>query len=239
MPKALSISWSEGVSEAEAQVLLKTVEQTLNWLYFRHPSAFYDPPILVRVYGNWIIPAIGEDYPYGGIKWYVEASYDQGLQRVIAPVYLELVRREPWQRMDPHLDLVLLGEDLTEFPAPLARLYAGHYALGASFPGTAAVMSLWRLRQIADEELRRLALARLVRHHLGHVLAIPPFERREEVARRGLEMHCTRRCVMRHAETVEHLMALTLEEAEMGWPFCALCTQGLHSAIIRYDQEWS
>lgn len=96
MAKALSITWNEGVTEAESQILLGTVEQVLKWLYFRRMMAFFDPPIVVRVFGNWVIPALVVDQrPYWGIEWYVQHSYDPELQRVIAPIYLELVRREP------------------------------------------------------------------------------------------------------------------------------------------------
>lgn len=239
MSKRLSVTWSEGITEEESQVMLQTIEQTLTWLYYRRPMALFDPPILVRAFGNWVIPAMVDRHTYWGMQWYIDNSYDRELDRVIAPMYLELARREPWQRLDAHFDLALLDEDLTEFPAPLARLRPHDYALGSSFPGTVAVMSLYRVRRIATPELRAMTLTRLVRHHLGHVLAIPPFIRTERVARRGLELHCTNRCAMRHADTVEQWAAFTLEEAEMGWPYCDLCTQGLHSAVVRYGQEWS
>lgn len=134
---------------------------------------------------------------------------------------------------------MLLDSDLTEFPGPLARLRREEYALGASFPGTVAVISLHRLRTLTDPTLQGLALARLVRHHLGHVLAIPPFERREQVLRRGLEMHCTNLCVMRHADTLEQLANYAVQEAALGWPFCPLCTQALHSVVLRHAQEWN
>ena len=239
MPKSLSVSWGEGVTEKESQVMLQAIAQTLHWLYFRRTMAFFDPPITVRVYGNWVVPAMVDRHPYWGMQWYVDTSYDRELGRVIAPVYLELVRREPWQRTDAHFDLALLDEDITEFPAPLARLRRDDYALGSSFPGMAAVMSVYRVRRIADPQTRDLTLARLVRHHLGHVLAIPAFDRTVDVARRGLELHCTKRCAMRHADTAEQWAAYALEEAEMGWPFCDLCTQGFHSVMVRHNEEWN
>ena len=239
MPKSISITWSEGVLEQESDVLVQTIDRTLKWLYFRHPTAFFDPPLPVRVYGNWVIPALVAERPYWGTQWYVNSSYDQRVHRVIAPTFLELVRQEPWQRANPHLDLALLDQDLTDFPSPLARLRPDHYCLGTSFPGRAAVMSVHRIRNLADPAVRELALARLVRHHLGHVLGIPQFARQEQVARLGLEMHCTNRCVMRHAATVEQLAALAVEEVDRGWPFCGHCTRGLHSIIVEQTQSWN
>lgn len=240
MPKWISVTWSEEVTDSESQTLTRTIAQTLTRLYLHNPVALADPPIQVRTFGNWVIPALGRDHPYWGAQWYIDASYDENVQRVIAPVFLELVRQEPWQRADPHFDLALLAQDLTDFPTPLARLRPERYTLGASFPGTAAVMSVYRLRAIAGDEPQRLALARLVRHHMGHVLGAPSLTRKEQVRRLGLEMHCTSPvCAMRHASTVDECVEMAYEEAQSGWPFCDLCTSDLHSTITRYALVWS
>jgi len=239
MAKGISITWSEGIARRESQVLVDAVEQVIKWLYFRHPMAFFDPPLPVRIFGNWVIPAMMDDKPYWGTQWYIEQSYDRELDRVIAPQYLELVRREPWQQFREHYDLAMIDEDLTEFPAPLARARPDRYCLGASYPGTAALISVHHVRRIADRALRDRALARLVQHHLGHILAVPDFTRQEEVVRRGLEMHCTNRCVMRHAATIEELVDLTRDETSLGWPFCEQCTRGLHTVVAANSLVWS
>ncbi|HHX44988.1 MAG TPA: hypothetical protein GX714_13525 [Chloroflexi bacterium] len=239
MSKFISMMWSEGVLEEESEVFAQTVDGVLKWLFLRHPRALMDPPIRIHLYGNWVIPALVPNTPYWGTQWYIDMSFDNTLQRVIAPVFLELVRQEPWQRADPHFDLALLDQDLTDFPAPLARLRPDHYALGTSLPGTTAVMSLHRVRTLTEAHVRALALARLVRHHLGHVMGIPSFGRSASVQRRGLELHCTNRCVMRHAETVGELAALAIEEDELGWPFCELCTQDLHTVVVRQLYNWN
>jgi hypothetical protein len=239
MTKFISVMWSENITQPEGQILNTAVERVFKHLYLRHPAALFDPPIRTRVFGNWVIPAQMPDKPYWGTQWYIDSSLDKQLQRVIAPIFLEIVRQEPWQHADPHLDLALLEQELTDYTAPLARLHPDHYSLGSSLPGTAAVMSVFRVRTLSDAPLRDMALTRLVQHHLGHVLAVPAFERREFAVRRGLEMHCTDRCVMRHAETVEELAALAREEAEMAWPFCQACTRDLHSVIVRHLGVWN
>ncbi|HUV93672.1 MAG TPA: hypothetical protein VMX14_02415 [Anaerolineae bacterium] len=239
MAKSINVTWSEGVADQESQTMTETLRQVLGRLYLRLPSALAAPPIEVRVFGNWVIPALLPDRPYWGTQWYINTSYDDELKRVIAPSFLELVRKEPWQRLEPHFDLALLDYDLTDFPSPVARLLPGHYALGSSFPGTTAVMSVYRIRELTDRFARELALTRLVRHHLGHVLGVPQFTRKERVERLGLELHCTNPCAMRHAPTVERLARLALEESEMGWPFCELCTRELYSIVVRHTYTWS
>lgn len=239
MSKGISIVWSEGIARRESRILIEAAEMVIKWLYFRHPMAFFDPPLPVRVYGNWVIPALMDEGPYWGAQWYIEQSYDREIDRVIAPQYLELVRREPWQQLSPHYDLILVDEDLTEFAAPLARARPDRYSLGTSFPGTAALLSVYRIRQIADRDLRARALKRLVWHHMGHLLAVPDFSRERHVVRRGLEMHCTNRCVMRHADTLEELVELTRDEDNLGWPYCEECTRGLHAVIAAHSFVWS
>lgn len=234
MPKFVSVTWSEGVTDQESGLMLAAIDQTLRWLFLRTPGALEEPPIQVRAYGNWVIPALLPDRPYWGTQWYIDASYDREVGRIIGPDFLELVRREPWQRLDPHYDLALVDHDLTDFPSPLARIRREHYTLGTSFPGTTAVMSVHRLRRLGDERVRNLALARLVRHHLGHVLAVPSFARREDTTRLGLELHCTHTCVMRSAATVDELAQMSLQEAELGWPFCPECTADLYEVVARY-----
>ncbi len=240
MTKFISVTWSEDVTEHESDVLVSAIDRVLKWLYLRYPSALVDPPIQARVFGNWVIPALLPDRrPYWGTQWYIDASYNGELGRVITPTFLELVRQEPWQKGDPHFDLALLDRDLTDFPVALARLRPTHYTLGSSLPGLAAVMSVHRLRRLADARGRDLALRRLVHHHLAHILGVPSLVRGQEVARLGLEMHCTNLCAMRHAPTEEEWAALALEEEKMGWPFCPRCTAELHSVVLRYAQSWN
>ena len=235
----LSLTWSRGITEEESQLLRDTIDNVLKWLYLRHPAALREPAIRVLAYGDWVIPDLVPNKPYWGTQWYIDRSYDPDLKRVIAPSYLELVHQEPWQRVAPHLDLALLEQDLTDFPAPVAKLRPDRYTLGTSFPGSMAVMSAHRVRTLSDAYVRELALARLVRHHLGHVLKVPQFTRKEHIERLGLESHCTNVCVMRHVASVERLATYALEESEMGWSFCEECTRGLHAVIVRHQQSWN
>ena len=180
-----------------------------------------------------------DQQPHWGVQWYIDQSYDRELDQVIAPQYLELMRQEPWQRAMPHYDLALIDENLTEFPTPLARARPDHYCLGTSLPGTAALISVHHIRRLTDRTLRDRVLARLVLHHIGHLLGVPDLYRSEGLVRRGLEMHCANRCVMRHAATLEELVALTEDEATLGWPFCAECTRNLHTVVTENALIWN
>jgi hypothetical protein len=239
MVKFISVTWSEGINEWEQTVLANTLEHVIRWLNLRHLPALKDPPLRIRLFGNWMIPSLAPDHPYWGTQWYINRSYDQDLEQVITPVYLELVRQEPWQKVDPHYDIALVEHDLTDFPAPLARLRPEHYALSASFPGTSAILSTRRIHLLEDENMRQVALSRLACHCLGHALGAVDFSRKGDVARLGLELHCTNRCVMRHAASVDELVTLSLEEQEYGWTFCSTCTRALFSIMTHESYVWN
>ncbi|MHB9033365.1 MAG: hypothetical protein ACYC6L_09990 [Anaerolineae bacterium] len=238
MVKYISVTWSDGVTEHEYTIAAQAIEQVLRWLNLRHPAAFDDPPLRIRLFGNWIIPLLMPDKPYWGTQWYISRSYDEQVNKVITPDFLELVRQEPWQKIDPHYDMAILDQDMTDFPGPLARLRSAHYTLSSSFPGTSAVLSVFRLRLLPEGQ-RDLALVRLVRHSLGHALGAVDFTRNDDVARLGLELHCTNRCVMRHAENADDIVDLALDERELGWDFCPSCTRALHSLLIRESYSWN
>ena len=238
MVKYISVTWAEGVSEAESATAIKAIEQVLRWLTLRNPAAFDESPLRVRLFGNWVIPALVPDKPYWGTQWYIDQSYDGQVERVITPLFLELVRKEPWQKSEPHYDIAILDQDLTDFPPPLAHMRPDHYTLSSSFPGQSAVLSLYRLRALPQEQ-RSLSLSRLVRHCLGHTLGAVDFTRKQDVTRLGLELHCTNRCVMRHADDVAELAAYAKDESELGWDFCPACTRALQSLMIRETYSWN
>jgi len=239
MDTLITLTWSEGVSDLEAELFVHSVNQALNWLYFRRSDVFFDPPLRVQVYGTWIIPSLVRQQPYWGTQWYIDASYDGETGRIVGPSFLELLRNEPWQKASPHLDMILVDEDLTDMPAPLARRQPHYYSLGTSYPERAAVISVHRLRSLESNALKEAALRRLVRHHLGHLLGVPPFGDTQHIQRRGLETHCTHLCVMRHAETLDQLLTLVEEEASSPWPFCPRCTSALHSTVVTHAGNWN
>ncbi|MCE5257805.1 MAG: hypothetical protein LLG44_01935 [Chloroflexi bacterium] len=238
MAKYISVTWAEGITEHEHTLAVSALEQVLRWLNLRHPAAFEDPPLHIHLFGNWVIPPLAPDKPYWGTQWYINRSYDEEVERVITPVFLELVRQEPWQKAEPHYDIALLEQDLTDFPAPLARLRPAHYTLSSSFPGMSAILSVHRIRMLPEGQ-RDLALMRLVRHCLGHALGAVDFTRKDDVARLGLELHCSNRCVMRHADDENELVELARDESELPWDFCPTCTRTLQSVMVRESYTWN
>ncbi|NLV73551.1 MAG: hypothetical protein GXY52_02530 [Chloroflexi bacterium] len=228
MLKFISVFWIDAVSEAEYTAATQAMEQMIMHLTLRTPSALEHPPLRLRLYGNWFIPALMPHAPYWGIQWYVDQTYQAELDRVIAPDLLELIRKEPWQEASPHYDLVMIDLPLTDMPAPLARLRSDYATLSNSLHGLAAVISVNEVRKLHSLE-QEAGIRRLARHALGHMLGAIDLARQEQVERRGTEMHCTNRCVMRHAADAAELAELAQDEAALEWDFCPLCTRSLDS----------
>jgi predicted Zn-dependent protease len=217
------------VDDREAEVAVTAVREVLAGIYLTcREMGFLPFPTQVRAFGTWVVPAIRRGQPYWGTGWYVQNSLSPGSRRVIASRFLEMVEQEPWQRSDPHYDLALLHHDLVEEEG-------GDFVLGAALEGVGAVVSVLRLRFVLEEERRFLGLRRLVAHHFGHVLGVPAPMREDEVERSLGWRHCANTCAMRHAQTVEELVRLALEERAAGLEFCARCERELANALIISD----
>lgn len=229
--KAVSIMWAEGVTETEASTVVATVRDLLKVVYdIAVKRGVTLGPTAIRPFGTWIIPSIPVGEPYWGTHWYIDTAYDQGLGQVVGPRFLELVKQEPWQRVTPHFDVAVLDRDLTDVPGTGTD---EGFVLASVMPGTATVISVHRLREVADEELRLAALRRLVIHNFGHVLEVPARERASAVETSAGERHCTNMCVMRHAGTVARLLDAVGEERAAGLLFCADCRQDVLRSVLR------
>jgi hypothetical protein len=221
--KSISIMWAEGVTDAEAATVVKTVKQVVQVMYDLCLKAGVGlSPTAIKPFGTWVMPSIPAGDPYSGTQWYIDTAYDPALGQVVAPRFLELVKQEPWQIASPHLDVAVLDRDLTDGASSV---------MGSSLPGTATVISVHRLRGLSELEAQLTALRRLVVHNFGHVLEIPR-EGRLGVIDDRRERHCTAICGMRDPDDVEELVAMAREEAALGRLLCQECRQDLVRAVL-------
>ncbi|HEY3110365.1 MAG TPA: hypothetical protein VGL23_16510 [Chloroflexota bacterium] len=221
--KSISIMWAEGVTDVEAATVVNAIKQVVQVMYdLCYRAGVGLSPTAIRPFGTWVMPSIPAGDPYSGAQWYIETAYDQALGQVLAPRFLELVRQEPWQIASPHFDVAVLDRDLTEGSGSV---------MGSVLPGTATVISVHRLRELADQDARLAALRRLVVHNFGHVLDIPR-EGRLGVIDVGRERHCTSVCAMRDASGVEELVAMAREEIARGHVLCEECRADLVRAVL-------
>lgn len=229
--KSVSIMWAEGVAEDEARTVVGTVRDLLKVVYdLCLKAGVLLAPTAIRPFGTWVIPSLPPGDPYSGTHWYIDTAYDRTRGQVVAPRFLELVRDEPWQKANPHFDVAVLDRDLAD--PPRQRTSDHGFVLASVLPGTATVISVHRLRELGTATRLR-ALRRLVVHNFGHVLEVPSPARQAAVAELGGERHCTNLCVMRHAGSVEELVAACREEDDAGILLCPECRGDVLRSVLR------
>lgn len=227
--KAISIMWTEGVEDLEARSALIAVQKVVEtMLHASQEKRLFLPGPDIYPFGTWIVPSIPRGQPYWGTQWYVDNSYDEGTQQIIAPKFLELVQAEPWQQADPHYDLAIVEQDL----ALEERLKGFISTLGLVMPGVATIVSVYQLRAVEDLSLRLLSLQRLVSHCLGHLFQVPSPWREEDVEFSFGEKHCKGICVMRHTPDLKKLVEQAVAEAQGGVLFCDACRKDLLTLLV-------
>lgn len=227
--KSISMTWTKNVDILEARFALSAVQEITEELQvagFRR-GWFHSAPLL-NVFGNWIIPALPEGTPYRSLQWYIDQSYDRASDTIIGTKLLELLLNEPWQRSNPHYDLSLVEYELG--PKPEGEQSFG--ALVASIPGRIAVISVAPLRQIMDNRLRLFAIRRVVGHQMGHLFGIPSVSHPQSIAYSPLERHCVNVCAMRHADNLEELVRMAVEEINSGVLLCSTCRKDLLGIMV-------
>ncbi|TAK22106.1 MAG: hypothetical protein EPO26_12535 [Chloroflexota bacterium] len=231
--KSISIMWAQGVTDTEARTAVATIRDIVKTVY---DACFAEGVLLgptqIRPFGNWVIPTISTGNPYGSAAWYMETAFDAGRGQIVAPRFLELVRREPWQAANAHFDLAILDRDLADEPEKWFGLGHEPFVLGSVLPGTATVVSVFRLRDIADLRVRMTVLRRLIVHNFGHVLEAPGADRTEEVAASSGERHCVNRCALRDVTTFDNLIEFAQEERDASVSYCARCRRDIMRATL-------
>jgi predicted Zn-dependent protease len=231
--KPVSIMWTQGVDTAEAQLVVAAVRDFLRQVYaIGHQAGLALPPTTIRPFGTWYIPSQPEGSPYWGTHWYIDNSFDSSRQQVIGARFLELVREEPWQKSNPHWDVAVIDRDLIDKAPQIADEGYAEFALGASIPELATVLSVYRLRGLVRLEQRERALRRLVLHQFGQVLGLPSRSRQSGIETVGGCRFCTNRCVMRRASTVEQLVVAAEQDRDSQVVLCDQCRHDIIEIMI-------
>ena len=187
----------------------------------------------LRPLGTWIIPSIPRGSPYWSTLWYIEQSLDEKSGQIIAPQFIKIVEREPWQHAAPHYDVAILDQDLRDEPERNILADSDPHVFASCQPNLATAISVYRLRSIGDPEHRRTALRRLAIHAFGHVLDLPSSRRQENVELARGQINCLNTCSMRFASSVTQLVDLGSEEHDSRIIFCKECTEDILDHVVR------
>lgn len=231
--KSVSVQWTRDVSLDEARIALEGIAEAFEDIIRIAANHGFDlgrPEM--RPFGTWRIPGVETGSPYWSTRWYVTESLNRATGKIKGERFIDVIREEPWQKMGAHYDVALIHFDLDADQEKLSIVDGNSFALSTTEANLAAVISVLRLRELADNDEFALSLRRLAAHSVGHVIeATAP--RRPTVERSFGELHCTNLCIMRHASTVTEILRFAQEEEESDVLFCDECRSDILDHGIR------
>ncbi len=232
--KAISFQWTPGVEAWEAETIVSTiahVQEIAVVLGLR--AGFSVERSRLRPFGTWMIPQAPKDSPYWSSQWYVSQSLSEDESHVVGPRFLRVMEHEPWQQVGPHYDVAILEQDLRDEPQHNIAPQSDPHVFVSFRANLGCVVSLHRLRAIADPALRRVALRRLALHGFGRVLELPSPARTTNVdAVRG-SLACQNLCAMRFAANAAQWLDLGREEHDRRAVYCRECTEDLLRHVVQ------
>lgn len=163
--------------------------------------------------------------PYASLDWYTDMALlnlDRGFGRQVdASRVLTLSMSEPCQKNNPHLEVMIVDEDLNMSP-PI------NFVFGLTMPYFGTVVSIKRFGQLSqNKDLFKAIFARTVAHEFGHVMGLVS---RSRNTRYSLGTHCAGEggpCLMRQGLSLEEWTNQFTEEIEAGQSICPDCENEL------------
>ena len=244
--KPISILWSDGVSEAEVKAAVTAMRDFLRCVQaVGLEQDLCLAPITVRPFGNWIMQDANDREAYQSFQWYWQTSLDERSGQVSAATFIEIVRYEPWQQTEPHLDFALLHTDLRDDLTGGAdgAQSASEYPLvfACTEPDLVTVISTCHLAQVADRDLRLKCLRSLVMRSFGRLIGLPgglpapsrTGPHRSPAANRSPARKCAPPCAMHEVRSLDELMGQAAAEDNDTPMLCNLCREDLRSIVFR------
>lgn len=168
---------------------------------------------------------------YGSADWYLTHSHlvvrtDRNTQVDAGFVVLQM-KKEPWQMMSPHIDIMFTSRDLTVGNNNGDYLnFCFGYALGRF-----TVQSVARFRHLNEFE-KNLAIRMLFHHELGHILGMCGSSARSNTEE-SYGRHCTNYgCAMRQGLSVSEWVEHAMESWRAGMIYCPQCLADAQKAKI-------
>lgn len=204
-----------GVDDFQLEAITAGISEVLH-------LAGVSPRVLVTSFGVWRQQNWqdkGGLLPYSSIDWYIANAkkYSEKSGQLSGDAIMRDLQTEPWQKMQPHYDVVVLSSDMYS--------EGTNFVIGLAISGLGTVVSVARFRSL-DRDLQSECLKTEVIHELGHVFGLPREDRLENVAE-SLGKHCTNLCTMRQGlEVPKDWIRMTSDRLALG-AFCSQCRQDL------------
>ena len=210
MSLPIYVSYDSGITEREEIAILSGLHEALTYLT-------YDGEIKVFGADPW------SEGAYSSADWYVVSAksvyrVQTGHTQLDADSLLDLMANEPWQKSEPHIDVMFVSQDLTARDGSEWLNFVFGLACGRI-----TVQSVARFRDIPVETDRYLAIKSIVQHELGHIFGMVADLNRSNT-KDILGPHCTNRgCTMQQALSVPEWVQNARDAYQMGRVYCPQC----------------
>ncbi len=188
--------------------------------------------IAVRNYGNWKSRSYNPNgvlKEFHSVEWYLQYTKDNsdGRGQLDAGQLHKLFWNEPWQKTDPHYDVLITSADLYDARNGVRET---NWIFGSAIPGFSLVASTFRPRAEFRNETTYLEVLKTgVMHEFGHVIGLPN-ENRGYALEENLGGHCTNRCIMRQRVRIAEWGEITADRLNHG-ALCRDCLRDLSRGI--------
>ena len=153
---------------------------------------------------------------YSSADWYVRNARRLSFgvnEQLDAHHITNLLMEEPWQKDDPHIDVLVTAKDLS--------VKGFNFCFGATV-GRFTVNSVRRYRSLRYDD-RRLVIKSLIWHELGHVLGAAGDQGRVNTECK-IGQHCLNRgCVMRQGMNLSEAVRIARDAAAAHQIYCPQC----------------
>lgn len=159
--------------------------------------------------------------PFRSVDWYVDYGFreSRSQHQVNGGAMFNALWSEPWQKSQPHYDIVVLHSDM--YDDNLA------FCIGLAIHGFGAVVSVNRFLRLTNRNLQSECIKSETIHEVGHVFGLVPEDRTRNVEE-SLGKHCTNRCIMRQGLRLpDDWIRLTNDRMDSANPFCSTCQKDL------------
>lgn len=163
---------------------------------------------------------------YESVDWYCSYALDENRNQLHCGKLMEALVAEPWQQNEPHLDIVILKDDLFD-----TGNNACNWCLGYGVRGYMAISSFNRIQNVSNNRRIQLECFKtIVMHEVGHMLGLVNENRTDIVDNLG--WHCTNnKCIMRQGLRVYDWVQYTFERQQSSSPLCLHCQQDLRNYV--------
>lgn len=218
------VYWDETVTVKQQDMVQKAFDELFDAIGFDKSKLHF--------WGNWCEETYKDEsgnlLPYKSVEWKLLNSWDSNKRQIDASRFHYNMIGDPYQWKNPSWEIIFTNKDLYTIDA--------NYLIGFAIDDFFSVISLYRLEEIANPDLRIETQKTEIFHEVGHVLGLPTERRGNLNLEDSFGLHCKNTgCSMKQGLLVpKDWITNTQERLRLGGdPYCQECITDLKIKFYR------